>query len=306
MQRQAGPLNDVVEKLDLIYDAAKRSAARLYDTLKPEQAVQKMWEGIKYLDRTRALPRLVMTAALLLGAGELNKQAFDSYTSRQSATDTSKSVKAASTRDYASGAKPAVWQQATQAKTKSKATGERAGKMPNRIDQLVAEMKIRYDNYPAKRLRLETARYSGERVGLEYVYCCNVICDLVDKLYSNESYQWRKQTAADLMGIMYAESRGTWQRGEQGEIGYMQLMPQTAKGYGVNPWNPVDNLKGGTMHYVAQLRQFGDRQKAIRAYRGPRHPGVHNPTIDPYYYFVSKIHSGSTLKQSQIMKKCIS
>ncbi|MBC8064559.1 MAG: lytic transglycosylase domain-containing protein [Chlorobia bacterium] len=64
-------------------------------------------------------------------------------------------------------------------------------------------------------------------------------------------------------------------------VGLTQLMPDTARGLGVtNPFDPVQNLRGGAKYLSQMLKQFdGDQTKAIAAYNaGPgavaRHGGV--------------------------------
>lgn len=42
-----------------------------------------------------------------------------------------------------------------------------------------------------------------------------------------------------------------------GAIGIMQLMPATARGLGVDPWDPVQNIMGGAAYLRAQLDRFG-------------------------------------------------
>jgi murein DD-endopeptidase MepM/ murein hydrolase activator NlpD len=55
-----------------------------------------------------------------------------------------------------------------------------------------------------------------------------------------------------------------------GAIGLGQLMPGTAQGLGVNPRDPVQNLRGAAKYLASMLRRFGSPQLALSAYNsGP-------------------------------------
>lgn len=55
-----------------------------------------------------------------------------------------------------------------------------------------------------------------------------------------------------------------------GAVGLAQLMPATASGLGVDPWDPVANLAGGGRYLRAQLVRFGRVDLALAAYNaGP-------------------------------------
>ena len=81
-----------------------------------------------------------------------------------------------------------------------------------------------------------------------------------------------------------------------GAIGLMQLMPETAKGLGVNPRTIEGNIEGGVKYLKQQLdAQGGDVRKALASYNaGPgavaKHNGVppYRETVD----YVNKITNG--------------
>jgi len=73
--------------------------------------------------------------------------------------------------------------------------------------------------------------------------------------------------------IIHVESRAKPEAvSQEGAIGLMQLMPKTAWIYlRVNPWNPYQNIKGGTEYLASLIKMYhGDVRMALMAYnQGP-------------------------------------
>ena len=60
-----------------------------------------------------------------------------------------------------------------------------------------------------------------------------------------------------ITAVMEAESGFNFQStSSAGAIGLMQLMPETAKLLGVNPYNALENILGGTIYLRNQLNRF--------------------------------------------------
>lgn len=68
-----------------------------------------------------------------------------------------------------------------------------------------------------------------------------------------------------------------------GAVGVMQLMPETAAGLGVNPYDKRQNIEGGAKYLRQMMDAFGgDVQKAVAAYNaGPQAVKEYNG-IPPY------------------------
>lgn len=72
--------------------------------------------------------------------------------------------------------------------------------------------------------------------------------------------------------VMEAESGFNFKSvSEVGAVGLMQIMPETAESIGVNPYNPLENVIGGTLYLKNQLSHFAGYGKyavtdAVAAY----------------------------------------
>lgn len=80
--------------------------------------------------------------------------------------------------------------------------------------------------------------------------------------------------AALVRAVIAAESAGKPDAvSPAGAIGLMQLMPGTAAALGVNPREPLDNLRGGIAYLASLMREFErDTRLALIAYNaGPQH-----------------------------------
>jgi soluble lytic murein transglycosylase-like protein len=97
----------------------------------------------------------------------------------------------------------------------------------------------------------------------------------------------RNEIPADLIRAVVQVESGfnPYATSPKGAMGLMQLMPATARRFGVvNPYNPIENISAG----VAYLRQLLDRyrnddQLALAAYNaGPGAVDRHGQTVPPY------------------------
>ncbi len=66
-------------------------------------------------------------------------------------------------------------------------------------------------------------------------------------------------------------------RSHMGAIGLGQLMPETARRLGVDPFDPKQNLHGSARYLLAQLERFGSKELALAAYNaGPEAVGKYS------------------------------
>lgn len=92
----------------------------------------------------------------------------------------------------------------------------------------------------------------------------------------------RRYSVPEDLFLRLVQQESGWRadaRSHKGAIGLAQLMPETARSLGVNPYDPRQNLEGGARYLAAQYRTFGSWRLALAAYNaGPaaveKHGGV--------------------------------
>ena len=112
------------------------------------------------------------------------------------------------------------------------------------------------------------------------------------------------------------EQESSWQPGtlsNKGAAGLMQLMPETARAYGVrNPYSVTDNLSGGVQYLANLLRRFnGEMRLAVAAYYCGSRPlerrglAYRNPDVATYVEAVQRRYMRH-LREELIRRTCLS
>ncbi len=68
----------------------------------------------------------------------------------------------------------------------------------------------------------------------------------------------------------------------KGAIGLMQIMPETARILGIDPYDPYENLEGGIRHLANLLRKYKDMKLALAAYNAGQKAVDKYRGIPPY------------------------
>ena len=90
----------------------------------------------------------------------------------------------------------------------------------------------------------------------------------------------RRHNVPEDLFLRLVQQESNWNpsaRSHKGAIGLAQLMPATARGLGVNPHDPRQNLEGGARYLRAQYDTFRSWRLALAAYNaGPQAVQKHN------------------------------
>lgn len=95
----------------------------------------------------------------------------------------------------------------------------------------------------------------------------NLYDDKINNLVKEGVISGKNEFTNLVKALIQQESAGDQNAvSKKSAIGLMQLLPTTAKELGVNPYDKADNVKGGVLYLLQQLKTFKDIPKALAAY----------------------------------------
>lgn len=121
----------------------------------------------------------------------------------------------------------------------------------------------------------EVQKQEKTNVDLTRAESISDLAEMVKELYGTlikEAARQYRIPEKDVLTLILLESRGRYDAvSKEKAMGLMGLMPRTAKAMGVkNPYDPRDNIYGGTRYLREQFEKFKNLEKALIAYNlGP-------------------------------------
>ena len=109
-----------------------------------------------------------------------------------------------------------------------------------------------------------------DKIDVEYESASGTFNDQLEKLIRSKSARYG--VSEDLIrAVIKTESNGqTDAVSSAGAVGLMQIMPDTAKSLGVNPYNPEENIDGGVRYLKKMAGEFQSLDEVLAAYNaGP-------------------------------------
>jgi soluble lytic murein transglycosylase-like protein len=94
-------------------------------------------------------------------------------------------------------------------------------------------------------------------------------------------------------------------RSGAGALGIAQFMPATARGFGVNPMDPVAALRAAARMDAGNLKKYGSYQRMLSAYNSGRADAYLNPHFagGQTYNYVRSIMGGANIPVSKFKKE---
>ena len=141
--------------------------------------------------------------------------------------------------------------------------------MGSETEKEIANLK---DEKEIIKRRLKACEKYNHRNYLTKNYYKNLKRSEIDHIAEKKARKYRINPQL-IKSIIKAESNyQIHARSRAGAMGLMQLMPETAEDMGVeNPWDPEENIEGGTKYFCLMLQEFKDVKNALIAYNaGPQ------------------------------------